>query len=158
MIKRSNGLGSVYQRFDGKWVAQLSIGPRSARRFIRRTCRTQVEAEEQLATLPLPEPYDPVAFFWGNVAKSDGCWLWTGRRDHNGYGQLKVDRRLVQAHRFSLEMALGGPLGELFACHHCDVKPCVRPDHLFAGTALENARDYVEKQAQKKSSPESHVP
>ncbi|MGW7598161.1 HNH endonuclease [Streptomyces antimycoticus] len=51
----------------------------------------------------------------------------------------------VRAHRYSWEMA-NGPIPEsLHVLHHCDTPLCVRPDHLFLGTALENARDKVAK-------------
>jgi hypothetical protein len=28
-----------------------------------------------------------------------------------------------------------------YACHHCDNPLCVRPDHIFPGTATENMQD-----------------
>ena len=30
-----------------------------------------------------------------------------------------------------------------FVCHHCDNRRCVRPDHLYSGTAKDNSSDIV---------------
>jgi hypothetical protein len=50
----------------------------------------------------------------------------------------------VTTHAFSWFIATGRwPEGYL--CHHCDNPPCVRPDHLYEGDALSNARDCVER-------------
>lgn len=82
--------------------------------------------------------------FWSYVEKTDTCWFWRGAISHSGYGAF-YDEKLISAHRW-LWIRLHGPLARgLQVCHHCDVRICVRPDHLFKGTAQDNARDCASK-------------
>lgn len=72
-----------------------------------------------------------------------GCWVWNGHTSTSGYGTVNPRRHEGHrvAHRWSYATFVG-PIPEgLFICHHCDNPPCVRPSHLYAGTALDNARD-----------------
>ncbi len=94
---------------------------------------------------------DDVSRFWENVEKpsGDGCWVWTGHRvaHRGGYGIFKLrGNRPMRAHRYSYELA-HGPIDDprLFVCHHCDNPMCVRPEHLFLGTAKDNHDDMVRK-------------
>lgn len=74
----------------------------------------------------------------------DGCWEWTAKRHVLGYGLLPdVAARRLGEQRATRAIArlLGHQIVGMHICHHCDNPPCVRPDHLFVGSAQENAAD-----------------
>lgn len=87
--------------------------------------------------------------FWEKVEKTEFCWLWHGSLHPKGYGQLtmRVDGKTVgrRAHHVAWELAYGSRPKGLNICHHCDVRNCVRPSHLFAGTQKENIQDMIRK-------------
>lgn len=80
-----------------------------------------------------------------HTVKSEGCWEWQGARVFCGYGVLNVGGRRIGAHRLSYELHNGPVPGGLDVLHHCDNPPCVRPDHLFLGTAKDNTQDMMAK-------------
>jgi hypothetical protein len=79
--------------------------------------------------------------FWSRVDRSAGCWEWQGARNGAGYGVVSRDGRDHGAHRVAWELTHGPIPDGLFALHHCDNPPCVRPEHLYLGTAGDNLRD-----------------
>lgn len=85
--------------------------------------------------------------FWSKVNKTEGCWEWTASTSRNGYGifWLPNPRRMHCAHRVSWIIENGPIQDGMFVCHKCDNPRCVRPDHLFLGTAADNVHDMIEK-------------
>lgn len=85
--------------------------------------------------------------FWGRVAQSDECWLWTGAANpQTGYAYIEIDRRKRLVHRVSYEWAHDCTLvPDQVVMHMCDVRLCVRPDHLRVGTTQDNHADCVAK-------------
>lgn len=85
--------------------------------------------------------------FWFRVEKTEGCWTWkAARHPRDGYGAFWNDeKRLVRAHRFSYQLHYGPIPDGLWVLHRCDDPPCVRPDHLFLGTAADNNNDRERK-------------
>ena len=47
----------------------------------------------------------------------------------------------IKAHRFGYEVQYGEKPGELYVLHHCDNEKCVRKEHLYLGTQLDNMHD-----------------
>lgn len=93
--------------------------------------------------------------FWKKVDRSspDGCWLWMGAKRgkrgtaRGGYGQIQVGYRsngkqlMESAHRVGYLLQVGPIPPGRYICHHCDNPMCVRGDHLYAGTHVENMAD-----------------
>ncbi len=85
--------------------------------------------------------------FFAKVTKTDGCWLWTGSADDDGYGDFRIGRKELRekAHRWSYRFYKGTiPEGQM-VLHTCDNPPCVNPDHLYSGNALNNATDCIQR-------------
>ena len=83
------------------------------------------------------------------VLRTDACWLWQGYCDPHGYGRMTYQNRVCLAHRVSWELVNGPVPSDKRVLHHCDTPACVRPDHLFLGTQLDNITDSIMKGRQK---------
>jgi hypothetical protein len=76
------------------------------------------------------------------IDDSTGCFIWNKTKFGNGYGRYKYNKR---AHRVAWEIVNGPIPNGLLVLHHCDVRACVNPEHLFIGTQLDNMRDMISK-------------
>jgi hypothetical protein len=73
------------------------------------------------------------------------CLEWHGTRQPAEYGQFWLNDRTELAHRVAWVLEHGAiPVG-LCVLHRCDNPPCVRIDHLFLGTLLDNNQDKAAK-------------
>lgn len=51
----------------------------------------------------------------------------------------------VATHRYAYALFRGPIPKGLLVCHTCDIRLCVNPDHLYLGTAHDNATDAVQR-------------
>lgn len=79
---------------------------------------------------------------------NSGCWLWLGALHEGGYGEFReknAGAKRVRAHVFSYKLHKGEIPEGKFVLHTCDVRCCVNPDHLYAGTKKENTADCIRR-------------
>ena len=76
------------------------------------------------------------------------CWLWESGRNPAGYGlfcgKLNGHKTRIPAQRVAWELLNQRPFPEgLWGLHHCDVRACVNPWHIYPGTPRQNQRDVI---------------
>lgn len=83
----------------------------------------------------------------------NGCIVWTGAKDKDGYGKFNKKGWPGRAHRAAYAVTHGPiPQGAMVR-HTCDNPPCINPDHLRIGNALDNATDRVQRDRFDKTNP-----
>ncbi len=98
----------------------------------------------------IPEISESLAdHFWGKVdiRTPEECWLWKAGAFNRGYGAFAIGYSQWPASRIAFVLQYGAWAipGNIFVLHRCDNPLCCNPDHLFIGTAKENAEDCVGK-------------
>ncbi|RJQ04853.1 MAG: hypothetical protein C4551_10260 [Bacillota bacterium] len=99
------------------------------RKFCSRECRYRKSEAER---------------FWAKVEKGEGCWLWRGGLQDQGYGIFNFRGQSELAHRVAFFL-IYGRWPEPCGLHSCDNPPCVRPEHIFEGTRCDNNKDRAQK-------------
>lgn len=82
-------------------------------------------------------PDDAIA---ARTQRSGDCLVWTGSRDGTGYGQLRINDKLVKAHRYVWAREHGPIPDGLYVDHKCWNKACVNIAHLRLATHGENVQ------------------
>lgn len=92
-----------------------------------------------------PSPKIMVRFFDKIFVSPNGCWIWTGSLDTNGYGKFKLNGKSRSVHRISYAFFNREIPEGMTVNHTCCKRCCVNPDHLELMTMSENGRDSWER-------------
>lgn len=116
-----------------------------------------------MATIPLSDivrnpMYMQKVFARIATGLPDECWLWVGKKNAEGRGQIVFNGRAYIATRLLYVYYHGEfPANKPFALHTCDNPRCCNPQHLVAGTQQENITDMVGKGRQRGACGESNA-
>lgn len=76
----------------------------------------------------------------GWIVEPNGCHVWQGGKDKDGYGGVTINKRYRRVVRYRYEREIG-PIPDGMCLDHyvCDNKSCVNPLHVRPVTPRENA-------------------
>ena len=85
-------------------------------------------------------------FYKAFAIDSNQCWIWQMSVNIAGYGEFRAGRKTYLAHRYSFILHNGKWSEQKpYVMHMCDVRPCVNPAHLKAGSHKDNMADMWSK-------------
>lgn len=70
-----------------------------------------------------------------NIKVVNGCFIWQGCVDKNGYGSFSVENKPSKVHREAYKAYHGEIKKGSFICHTCDNPSCCNPEHLYIRVA-----------------------
>jgi hypothetical protein len=85
--------------------------------------------------------------FTAFTKRTEGCDIWQGQLDANGYGRFKLDNKPRRAHRVAYELFIGELSDGAVVHHRCGNRACVRPEHLQATTHQDNLAEMLTRKA-----------
>jgi hypothetical protein len=72
------------------------------------------------------------------IETKDNCWIWTGNKNQDGYGMVRLDGKTRSTHRVSYELFVSEIPVKLVIDHLCRNRDCVNPEHMELVTNHEN--------------------
>jgi hypothetical protein len=134
-----------------KAVSTCSVEDCDRPHYARGLCRAHYQRQRKGRSLEAPlqdraaKGTDVLTRIMNRVVEDDDCWIWTGARFTNGYGEINIAGRPQPVHRMMYEAKIGPiPKGRI-VMHSCDRPLCVNPLHLSAGTYRDNSLDMMSK-------------
>jgi len=121
--------GTIFQRRISDYNISHKLG---RKQYCSRSCARKANPSK---------PKRVETRFWAKVKKTDTCWVWVAGKNSGRYGSFYYEGKYAKPHRVSYILHYGEFPNELEVLHKCDNPRCVRPDHLFLGTQLDNVRD-----------------
>ena len=88
-------------------------------------------------------PHKDRVRFDSKVTKTDGCWLMNPPFDADGYATFYFKGKTRRAHRVAYWASVGDIPAGFVVDHICNVRHCVRPEHLRILSPAENRRRTV---------------
>lgn len=92
----------------------------------------------------------------GCIQNDQGCWIWQGAKTQ-GYPVANTGEHATatRLNRVILRLKLGRDLRPgAFACHTCDNRTCLNPDHIYEGSTSQNGLDAWQNPNRRRHFPE----